>query len=226
MEITFLGHACFLIKTNKHTLLFDPFISGNELAAHIDVNSIHADYILISHGHGDHVADAESIAKRCGSTIVANYEIAMWYQEKGIEKFHPLNYGGSKSFDFGKVKAVNAIHSSVLPDGTYAGNPLGFVIEAEGKTFYYSGDTALTMDMKLIKEEFNIDFAILPIGDNFTMGHKDAFKAAGFVGTSKVIAMHFDTFPYIKINHDEVKESAKEAGITLHILGIGETLTM
>ena len=224
MEITFYGHACFHIQLENHALLFDPFISPNELASHIDVNGIEADFILLSHGHGDHVADAESIAKRCGATLVANYEVATWFQNKGIEKVHPMNHGGSWEFPFGRVKAVNAVHSSMLPDGSYGGNPMGFVIEAGGKTFYYAGDTALTLDMKLIAEQFDIDFAILPIGSNFTMDHQDAMRAAELVNTRHVIAMHFDTFPYIKVDHEAVAKEAELRGIDLFIPKIGETI--
>lgn len=226
MKITFLGHASFLIETAGKRLLFDPFISPNPLAKDINIDELKPDYILLSHGHADHVADAEQIAKNEGATIIANYEVATWFENKGVEKTHPMNHGGSWDFDFGRVKFVNAVHSSCMPDGSYGGNPGGFVIETGGKTFYYAGDTALTMDMKLIGEEFNIDFAILPLGSNFTMGYKDAMKAAKFVGTKKVIGMHFDTFPYIKISHEAALEEASKNGIDLQILEIGASVQL
>jgi len=204
--ITYYGHSTFLVEIDSKKILFDPYISPNELAEKVDLNSIVADYILVSHGHGDHVADVETIAKKNDATVVANFEVASWFQEKGLKNVHPMNHGGSKAFEFGKVKYVNAIHSSTLPDGTPGGNPGGFVVQSSQGTFYYAGDTALTYDMKLISEEFNLDFAFLPIGDNFTMGIDDAIKAAGFVGTKKIIGMHYDTFPYIKIDKEAVKK--------------------
>jgi L-ascorbate metabolism protein UlaG (beta-lactamase superfamily) len=226
MEITYYGQSCFLFKIGEHRILFDPFISPNELASHIDVDKIEADYILLSHGHQDHVHDAERIAKNNFATIVASFEIATWYEEKGIESIHPMNIGGKVTLPFGTVKMVNAVHSSVLPDGTYAGVAAGFVVETENKTFYFAGDTALTYDMKLIPEQFDLDFALLPIGDNFTMDIHDALVAADFVQVDKVIGMHYDTFPYIKIDHEEVKEVAQMAGKELILMEIGQTINL
>jgi L-ascorbate metabolism protein UlaG (beta-lactamase superfamily) len=158
--------------------------------------------------------------------IVSNYEIAVWFAQKGVEKYHPMNIGGSKQFDFGRVKSVAAVHSSTLPDGTSGGNPGGFVIEHANGCFYYAGDTALTYDMKLIGEEFKIDFAIMPIGDNFTMGIKDAIKAADWVGTKRIIGMHYDTFPYIAIDQEAAKKAAAEPGKELILLNIGDSITL
>lgn len=225
-EITYFGHSSFLVKVGDKKILFDPFISPNEKASHIDISDIRADYVLISHGHEDHVADAEKITKTSDATLVSNYEIAVWFAGKGIQKYHPMNHGGTKVFDFGKVKYVNAIHSSTLPDGSSGGNPGGFVVQHENGTFYYAGDTALTYDMKLIGEEFKVDFAFLPIGDNFTMGIEDAIKAADFVGTKKIIAMHYDTFPFIEINLEAAKKAAERAGKELIILNIGESVSL
>ncbi len=170
MKVKFYGHACFGIEIEGRDILFDPFITPNELASHIDINSVGADYILVSHGHEDHVADVETIALRTGATIISNFEIVSWFGSKGLSNGHPMNLGGAKTFDFGTVKSVNALHSSVLPDGTYGGNPGGFIVDSNGGSFYYAGDTALTLDMKLIGEYSKLDFAILPIGDNFTVG--------------------------------------------------------
>lgn len=225
-EITYYGHSSFLVKIGDKQIVFDPFISPNTKASHIDVSKIIADYVLLSHGHEDHVADAEAIVKNNNAMLVSNYEIAVWFAEKGVEKYHPMNHGGSKTFDFGKVKYVNAVHSSTLPDGASGGNPGGFVIKHAHGCFYYAGDTALTYDMKLIGEEFKIDFAFLPIGDNFTMGIHDAIKAADFVGTKKIIAMHFDTFPYIEIDLEDAKKAATKAGKELILLNIGESITL
>lgn len=225
MQITYYGHSCFLIETEGTKILFDPFITPNELASNIDIDSIKADYILLSHGHKDHMADVEAIYKNTKATLVSNFELISWFGNKGVENSHPMNHGGKKEFDFGTVKMVNAIHSSSLPDGSYAGNPAGFVVQTAEKTFYYAGDTALTLDMKLIGEEFAIDFAFLPIGDNFTMDIKDALKAADFVKTDTIIGMHYDTFPYIRLDHEGVKNVAANAEKDLKLMEIGETLT-
>jgi len=224
MNITYYGHSCFGVEVNGKKLLFDPFISPNPLASGIDLKKIGADYILLSHGHEDHIADAESIAKRTGATVVAAYEVAMWLNKKGVEKYHPMNIGGHWFFDFGKVKCVNAVHSSSLPDGSNGGNPMGFLIESSDSNFYYAGDTALTYDMKLIGEFKNIDLAFLPIGSNFTMGVDNAVIAADFISCDRIIGMHYDTFGYIKINHEEAKEKFMNAGKELILMSIGETL--
>lgn len=225
MKAQYFGHSCYQVVINGKKILFDPFITPNELAKNIDVNTIEADYILLSHGHFDHVADAEAITKRTGATIVSNFEIATWYEQKGVEKTHPMNTGGSWEFDFGTVKCVNAVHSSVLPDGTYGGAPMGFVItfEEEGleKNLYYAGDTALHYDMKLIQEEYDhVDYAFLPVGDNFTMGIFDALKAADWVNADVVVPMHYDTFGYIVMDKKDLQEAFED--FTLEIFEIGE----
>jgi len=223
MEITYYGHSCFGVKINGKHLLFDPFISPNELAKEIDVNSVKADYILISHGHFDHIFDAESIAKRTGAKVICNFEIYEWLEKKGLTNIHPMNIGGKWKFDFGNVKCVNAAHSSSLPDGTYGGSPMGFVIESSEGNFYYAGDTALTYDMKLIGDYRKIDFAFLPIGDNFTMGPENAILAAEFIKCDKIIGMHYDTFGFIKIDKEIAKRKFDHAGNSLILFDIGET---
>jgi L-ascorbate metabolism protein UlaG (beta-lactamase superfamily) len=223
MKVTYYGHACFAAQVAGKTLLFDPFITGNELAKAIDVQTVPADYILISHGHEDHMADAAAIAKRTGATIVSNYEVTVWFNQQGLPKTHPLNHGGAWNFDFGRVKFVNAVHSSSLPDGTYGGNPGGFVVESAEGNFYYSGDTALTMDMKLIGESTRLTFAALCIGDNFTMGIDDAIKAAEFVRCHDILGLHYNTFPPIKIDPPAAIEKFRAAQQRLHLLLPGET---
>ncbi len=222
MKVNYFGQSCFLLEINGTKILFDPFITPNDLAKDIDAGKIDCDYILVSHGHSDHVADLVSIAKRTGAVPVSSFEIVEWLKKQGVENGHPMNLGGSWEFDFGTVKMVYAAHSSSLPDGTYAGTAAGFVIHAAGKTIYYSGDTALTQEMKLIGECFDVDYAFLPIGDNFTMGVSDAIIAAGYVGCKNVIGMHYDTFGYIEIDHDAAKKSFLDAGLTLDLLKISD----
>ncbi len=224
MNITYYGHSCFGIEINGKHLLFDPYISANELAKNIDVNTIKADYILISHGHNDHIQDVENIAKRTKAQIICNYEIYDWYTKKGLENIHPMNIGGKVKLDFGNVKCVVAVHSSMLPDGSYGGHPMGFVIESSEGNFYYAGDTALTYDMKLIGNYRKIDFAFLPIGDNFTMGVDNAIIACDFINCSDIIGMHYDTFGYIKIDKNEAIQKFERAGKKLKLFNIGETI--
>src|SRR5438105_13218453 len=178
MKFTYYGHACFAVQTGGKALLFDPFISPNPLAKKIDVSKVAADFILVSHGHGDHVADVKEIAHRTGATVITSFEPSQWLEKQGVKNVQGMNHGGAAKMDFGRVKLTNAIHSSSMPDGSYGGNPCGFVIESPDGNFYYSGDTALTYDMKLIGEATKLNFAILPIGDFFTMGIEDALRAA------------------------------------------------
>lgn len=225
MKITFYGHASLGIEVGGKHILVDPFISGNPKAAHIAIDSLQADYILLTHAHQDHILDVEAIAKRTNATIVSNWEIATYYGNKGFNS-HPMNHGGSWNFDFGKVKYVNAVHSSSFPDGTYGGNPGGFVIESEHKNIYIAGDTALTMDMKLIPLRTKLDLAILPIGDNFTMDIDDAILAAEFVECDKILGMHFDTFGYIEIDHEAAIKKFFNSGKDLMLLEIGDFIEL
>ncbi len=224
MTLTYFGHSCFLVESEGQKLLFDPFITPNPLARDVEISGIHADLILVSHGHVDHLADAAALAKQTGAPVVSNWEVSEWLGRQGLTNLVAMNHGGSKSFGFGRVKMTGAIHSSTMPDGTAGGNPAGYVVEFPEGAFYYSGDTALTMDMKLIPEEFAIRFAVLPIGDNFTMGASDAAKAAGFVDTKIVLGVHYDTFPPIQIVHQEAIDTFENAGLTLLLPAIGETV--
>ena len=225
MKITFYGHSCFGIEVKGKHLLFDPFISPNPLAADIDVNNVKADFILQSHGHVDHIADTAAIAKRTGATVICAFEIHEWLNKQGVTTTHPMNTGGKWMFDFGKVKCVAAVHSSSLPDGSYGGNPMGFVIESEEGNFYYAGDTALTYDMKLIGEYRKVDFALLPLGDNFTMGVDNAIIASDFIKCNDIIGMHYDTFGYIKIDSSEAIQKFERSGKKLTLMNIGDTIT-
>ena len=225
MKITYLGHASLSIETAGKTLLVDPFISANELAKHIDINSLKADYILITHAHQDHILDVATLAKNTGAVIVSNYEIVTHFEKQGFTG-HPMNHGGTWQFDFGKLTYTNAVHSSSFPDGSYGGEPGGFVIESNGKVIYIAGDTALTMDMQLIPMQTKLDLAVLPVGDNFTMGIKSAVIAADFLACDQILAYHFDTFGFIKIDHQEAITYFKNKGKNLTILPIGESKTI
>lgn len=225
MKITFYGHASLGFEVAGKHVLVDPYISANPKAAHIDIHALKADYILLTHAHQDHILDVEAIAKRTNAIIISNAEIAEHYSKKGL-KSHPMNHGGSWKFDFGNVKFVNAIHSSSFPDGSYGGNPGGFVIEGEHKNIYIAGDTALTMDMKLIPIRTKLDLAILPIGDNFTMDIDDAIIASDFVECDKILGYHYDTFGFIEINHEQSIKKFFDKGKDLMLLKIGESIEL
>jgi len=223
MRITYYGHSCFGVEIQGKHLLFDPFISPNPLAADINIADIKTDYILLSHAHQDHVVDAEAIAKRTGAMLISNFEICMYYLKLGVKNIRPMSAGGSYDTGAFNVKCVNAIHASSFDDGTYGGSPNGFVISADEGSFYHAGDTALTYDMKLIGEEFKLKFAMLPVGDNFTMGTTDAIKACNFIGCDNIIAMHYDTFDLIKIDTAKVAQAFEKAGKRITFIKIGET---
>lgn len=225
MKITFYGHACVGIEVSGKHILVDPFITGNPNASHIDINTLKADYILVTHAHQDHVLDVEAIAKRTNAIVVSNYEIAMHFGHKGLQ-YHPMNHGGSWKFDFGTVKYVNAIHTSSFADGSYGGQPGGFVIEGEHKNIYIAGDTALTMDMKLIPMRTKLDLAILPIGNNFTMDVDDAIIASDFLECDKILGYHYDTFGFIVINHEEAIKKFFDKGKDLMLLEIGASIEL
>lgn len=225
MKITFYGHSCLGIEVAGKHLLVDPFITGNEKASPIDILTLKADYILITHAHFDHILDVEAIAKNTDAVIISNWEIAMYYGNKGFQH-HPMNYGGGWQFDFGKVRYVHAVHSSSFPDGTYGGNPGGFVVEGEHKNIYISGDTGLTLDMKLIPMRTKLDLAIFPIGNNFTMDVEEAILASDFVECDKILGVHYDTFGYIEINHEQSIRKFFDKGKDLMLLEIGESIDL
>jgi L-ascorbate metabolism protein UlaG (beta-lactamase superfamily) len=195
-RIRWLGHAAMAIETAGHKILIDPFFTGNPRAV-ISAEQAEADFILISHGHSDHVGDSIAIAKRTGATVISNYEISVWLQQQGLKKVHGQQHGGGFNHPFGRVKLTLAFHGSALPDGSNGGNPCGFLIYLQdGKKIYHAADTGLFGDMKLIGEE-GIDLAILPIGDNFTMGPDDAVRALQLIEPKKVIPIHYNTWPII-----------------------------
>lgn len=225
MKVTYFGHGCFSLVIGESSILIDPFITPNSLAGSINVDNIAADYILLTHGHEDHVYDAESIAKRTGAQLISNFEIVNWFQTKGIENSFAMNIGGiMRTKDFA-IKVVSAVHSSSMPDGSYGGLASGFIFVYQeddvDKVAYFAGDTALHKDMELIQEEFGfVDFAFLPIGDVFTMGIDDAVEAAYIVNADTVIPMHYDTFDPIKVDLKEAKEEFEE--FRFEVFSIGE----
>ena len=197
VKVIYHGHATVSIKSDGHHIVIDPFFSGNP-AAKSSADAINPDFILVSHGHGDHVGDAIDIAKRTNALVIANFEIVNWLAQQGVERTHPLHIGGGNTFPFGYCKMTIAHHGSSLPDGAYGGNPGGFLLRLNsGKTIYFAGDTALTYDMKFLADE-NVDLAILPIGDNFTMGQDDAIKAVQLIRPAVVLPIHYNTWPYIE----------------------------
>lgn len=225
MKYTYYGQSCFLLEAEGTKFLFDPFISPNPLAAAINLQDITADYILVSHGHGDHVADLEVLGKQTGALIIAMPEVADWAGKQGLTNIHPMNYGITR-FDFGRLRMVWATHSSSMPDGSYGGNPAGFVLETAGKTIYFAGDTSLNMDMKLLADLYKLDYAILPIGGNYTMDPDDALIASKFVNCDRIIGVHYNTFPAIEIDTEVAVAKFQRENKQLLLPAIGETIDL
>ena len=223
MKITYYGHSCLLVEAGGKRLLFDPFVTGNPLAGAIDVNSIRCDYILVTHVHGDHIGDLETVMQHNpNAVIIGIWEVHAHYSAKGYAT-HPMNKGGWWTFDFGRVKMVNAVHSSSFPDGSYGGEPVGFVVETADGVFYHAGDTALTRDMELIPMTCPpLDLAILPIGSNFTMNYQDAVLASDFIRCNQIVGCHYDSFGFIKIDHKAAKAAFAEKGKDLILMEPGE----
>ncbi|WP_459556986.1 metal-dependent hydrolase [Lacunimicrobium album] len=221
--ITWLGHSCFLIETNGATILMDPFLADNP-AATVKPEDLDPDVIILTHGHGDHVADAAPIAMRAGSLVVSTFEVCNWMEKQGVAQTHAMNHGGSHKFEFGVVKFTQAVHSSSMPDGSYGGQPAGVLLKLIDGTIYHAGDTALFSDMKLIGEE-GIDIAILPIGDNYTMGPTDAVRAAEFLQAKRVIPCHYNTWEVIAQDGKAFASKLREVtGFEGVILKVGESV--
>lgn len=225
VKLTWYGHACWLVETPKGTLIIDPFLSSNPLAP-VTPDQVKPDFILVSHGHSDHLGDTVAIAKRTGATVLSNYEIASYCQGQGC-KAHPLHIGGSREFPFGRLKLTIAHHGSSFPDGRYAGNPAGFLLTLGKVKIYDAADTGLFYDMKLIGED-KIDVALLPIGDNFTMGPDDAVRAAQLIKPKVLIPMHYNTFDLIaqdgKSFASRVKRAAPKTKVV--VLKPGESFSL
>jgi L-ascorbate metabolism protein UlaG (beta-lactamase superfamily) len=223
-RVQWLGHACSLIESGGQRILIDPFLTGNPKAA-ITADKVPADFILISHGHGDHVGDSIAIAQRTGATVIANYEISLWLEKQGVKKAHGMQHGGGHPFSFGRVKLTLAFHGSMLPDGSNGGNPCGFLFYLkDGKKIYAAQDTGLFGDMRLIGEE-GIDLAILPIGDNYTMGPDDALLAVKLIEPKRVLPIHYNTWDLIAQDASAWAERVKKETNTVPIiLKPGESL--
>lgn len=224
-KIRWLGHSCIEIVTGGVNLLIDPFLTGNPVAA-VSADEVNPDFILISHGHGDHVGDAIEIAKRTDATVITNYEISEWLLAKGV-KAHGMQHGGGHQFPFGRVKLTLAFHGSALPDGSNGGNPAGFLITTnDGKKIYDAADTGLFGDMALIGEE-GIDLAFLPIGDNYTMGPDDALRAVKLIKPCRVVPIHFNTFPLIEQDAAAWAKAVENATDTkVSVLKPGDSLSI
>ncbi len=223
-QVRFLGHSCVTITESKHRLIIDPYLSGNPQAP-IKPEEVDVNYVLVTHGHADHVGDTISIAKRTGATVIANFELANLCAREGVA-IHPMHIGGAHEFDFGRVKLTIAHHGGGYGEDAsrYTGPPVGFLVTIGGKTVYHPGDTGLFYDMKLIGEMNNIDLAFVPIGDNFTMGVDDAVKAVEFLRPKKVVPFHYDTFPVIEKKPENFADRVK--GVKVVILKPGETLDL
>jgi L-ascorbate metabolism protein UlaG (beta-lactamase superfamily) len=226
MKFTFFGHAAGYLETGSDKFIFDPFLTGNPKAS-VRATQVNPTYILLTHGHGDHVGDSVAISKRTGAPVITTFELANWLEAQGA-KTVAMNHGGWCKFSFGRVRFTIAFHSSsAMEDGgrpLYLGEPAGVVLETEGKTIYHAGDTALFSDMRLIGEDAPIDLALLPIGEHFTMGPKDAARAVEFLGAKRVVPIHYGTFPPLVGDPQEFARLAKRKGAEVHVLQPGEAL--
>lgn len=225
MKYTYYGQSCFIIEAAGKNFLFDPFISENPLAKNIDIDGIEADYIFVSHGHGDHIADVSRIAKNTKATVYCMVEVAKWLSDQGVQNVAGLNFG-PQQLPFGKMRTVWAVHSSSNPDGSCGGNPAGFVLTLDKKTIYFAGDTALTLEMKLLADLYKIDYAILPIGGYYTMDVDDALIASKYINCTQVIGVHYNTFPPIEIDATDAVAKFEREGKKLLLPGIGETIAL
>ncbi len=228
LTVAWLGHATWQIDVDGVQIVVDPFLKPNNPSANVTVADLAPQFILVTHGHGDHTADLVALAKSSGALVVCNFEIGEWLGKQGVSNVHSMNHGGAFSFPFGRVKMTIAHHSSMMPDGAYGGNPGGFLINFnDGHDVYIAGDTALTYDMRLIGEVGGVDLAILPVGDNYTMGPDDAIMAAQFVKAKHVLPAHYNTFPWIEIDVAQfARRLGRETGIDCTVLAVGESLTL
>jgi len=225
MKLRYFSHSAFqLTALNGKKILIDPFLTGNPTSP-VQAKDVSADYIILTHAHGDHIGDSFEIAKRCNSIFICVNELAEYCKSKGFNA-HNMHIGGGYNFEFGRVKFTIAHHGSLTPDNHYGGEPAGVIISADGKNIYHTGDTGLFYDMKLIGEMNSIDYMLLPIGDNFTMGITDAVKAVEFVNPKTAIPMHYNTFPVIAADPNEFKKSVEAKGLKARVLNFGEEIEL
>lgn len=228
MTLTYFGHSAFQIETDGPTLLFDPFISGNKHAEGVvKAEDLSPDIVLMTHAHGDHWGDAPDILERTGALLISNFEITNYAQQQhGHENIHPMNTGGGYDFDWGRVVQTYARHSSSFPDGTYGGNPNGFILQVGGKTIYNTGDTCRFAEMEWIGEEYDIDLCLMPVGDDFTMGPAEAVKCARMLKPKITVPVHWGTFPLLTGDPHDFADRMDTAGFEARVLEAGETLTL
>lgn len=227
MKLTYFGHSAFQIETNGTKLLFDPFITGNpHTQGIVTADQLQPDVILLTHAHGDHWGDTLSIARRTHALLIANFEITQYAQKHGHSNVHPMNTGGSWQFPWGRVTQTYARHSSSFPDGTYGGNPNGYILEIEGKVIYALGDTCPFAEMAWYGQDYNFDVALMPVGDLFTMGTEGAVRAAKMLQPQLIVPVHYNTFPLIQIDIEQCRKRLEQEGFKMQVMKPGESLTL
>lgn len=228
MKLTFFGHAAFQIETGSTTILVDPFITGNRLAESVtSADALDPDVILLTHAHGDHWGDTPSIAKRTGALVISNHEIGQYLTGRhGHDNVFTMNSGGAAEFDWGRVRQTYARHSSSFPDGTYGGNPNGYLLHLDGACIYAAGDTCPFAEMEWIGQDNDISVALLPVGSVFTMCPETSLRAIRMLDPAVTVPIHYDTFPAIEVDIEAWADSVRAAGFTPKVLKPGDSMTV